>query len=220
MTWPHLFARTPAEIRHLLIAKNVLGDNVGPASASLGALDPSRDAALTPHLDRLRALGAERRLVASFGQTSRYGKAAVNVVDAATARGILAASRSSESRLYVVSVQDVRASAHTYSVDSRSLNRTSAHVKNRSDYTTTTVDYDLRPILEASDLDTVPSGRGVPPGLLGLYRDGGSFSPVVQRDNRSEMRMDETLTPLEGNLGLREDRNRHERDERERMTAV
>lgn len=147
-------------------------DHIGAAPA-LPALEGLANPAWNGHAKELVALEKGRRLVADLGGKSEQGQAALHLVDANSARLLMAAGV----KVFAVTGQseDVR---HSYTVDAVSPDRQLAH-KDSTDWVERKLDYSLTRLQTPADLAQLPAGKGLPEGFLGVYRDATSCSERV-----------------------------------------
>lgn len=185
-TWhrdPSMHEYSAADVKAILTAEGVLGDRIpsAPLPRPGRSSDPGLTKALQPYRDKLKALGAQRRLVADLGQTSAYGKPALNLADANLTRELLEQGKS----VYVVdgkTVTDTPHELHTTATNGLQDEMTATSYA----YTDRTFDYTLTPLKKPDDLAGVPDdGKGLPDGFLGLYRDETSFTQALIRREES-----------------------------------
>ncbi len=124
----------------------------------------------------LRELASQRRLVAQLDQPTPNGQSVVHLVDAVGAARLAEEGKS----VYLVQAQepkDVQRSLTLYS-----LNRASSK-SHLEEYKVLErqVEYQLHPLRQPSDLQSIPDGLGVPEGMLGLLEKSQSYSEVLNR---------------------------------------
>jgi hypothetical protein len=170
-----LRARTSAELNVMLTALGELGDNIPPAAVSLqGAADPQVLQHLKDHKDQLLQLAEQRRLVADLGSLSRYGKSALQLVDANAARELAARGKP----VFVVEGEKTTDQPHHLRTTAYTGTRNQVIVDDYQ-YVDRKFDYRLTPL---SALGWVQAeAGGVPEGLLGVYAQGGSYTQAIER---------------------------------------
>lgn len=184
---PAIFERTPEEARIILTSKGQLGDTIALAApptvnGSNAAVDAQRAA--------LMALGQERRLVADLGHKSAYGHEVLDLVDARTARGLLA----SEVPVYVVNGSEPVDTTHSYlakaeSPDGKVKRNESAQVVERQ------FTYTLDRVEDPAGLGSAGPAKGLPASLAGVYKNSGLTPQIVGTDNQLSLaRVDGKLT--------------------------
>ncbi|MHB2016000.1 MAG: hypothetical protein ACYCW6_03530 [Candidatus Xenobia bacterium] len=200
---PHLYQRSPQEVRSVLYARDELGEHIRPHSMQ-NSLDVSvpRDRMLTAsQRHELVALASARRLVADFGETSRYGHPVATVVDSVLAGRLLTAGAATPVRLYLVTTMDSWEAPHHLIVRGRS-HRGSIRLGDCYAWTETRCSYHLARLERPADLDSIPAGGGVPPKLVGLYRDQEQYSETTGHVVTQWLQSSEHRSPVDGWLSL------------------
>ncbi|HEY3997601.1 MAG TPA: hypothetical protein VGO93_01970 [Candidatus Xenobia bacterium] len=177
-------ASTPAELRSILLANGSIGDSIDLAPT--GKM-PKAKAALEPQVDaqrkKLMDLDHDRRLMADFGGKSRYGHEALQVVDAATARQLMAAGKP----IYVVDAEQPTETRHHYNVTAHTPDKKVTRVV-ADEYSERKMGYGLTRIDKPEQLGEVSQGAGLPEGMVGVYKNGTQVSQIVYGSNQEQMR--------------------------------
>jgi hypothetical protein len=183
---PEHYKKSPQMLRSIMTAKGVLGEKILPHTFKEGdipsGLDPKKLDELRSYAKDLVKLEKDRRLVASFGKKSRYGKDALQLVDANMARDLIAGGKT----VYVVNGKETTQVPHHYRADLLK-GQNSEHIEAMTetfDYQETKFDYSLTPLKTPGDLSKVEKGTGIPEGIMGVYDGEQSYSEVVFRDKQ------------------------------------
>lgn len=201
---PKHYDQTPQELRTVLLSQDVLGDRIHAAARpAVSDVDPARLAALKPHLGTLQELDADRRLVAALGNRSAYGHDVLDLVDADTARKLMAAGKP----VFVVNGEGVQDVPHRLSVDARSPDRQRINIE-AHDYTERQFNYSLTPLKGPEDFPDIAPADGLPQGMTGVYRHAGQVSAPVYRQSQEDARE------------LGKTRNTHAREDFEQASAA
>jgi len=181
---PDFYQRTPEEIHFKLTAQGDIGERIEPAHnpPNPGPANPETLKRLEPHRTQLTELGNERRLLADFGESSRYGKPVLQMVDVNRAKNMLA----SDQDVFVLNGEEAVDTHQSYRATSRSARGGNYSVENTS-YVQREFDYTLTKLDDPEDLDSVKPAEGLPEGIYGVYRDEKSLSvPIVGRDSKEK----------------------------------
>lgn len=173
---PKSFKKTPQELRAVLHATGALGDRIEavPFPRQEGDTDPQRLAELAPHRETLKELAEQRRLVADFGSHSRYGKAALQMVDLGQARELLGRGKP----VQVVTVGEIQDQPHQLTTEAQSGTHHRKEIRDYH-YVERQFDYQLQTIREAEDLKGIKEGAGLPDSTVGVPLEGGIFKQTV-----------------------------------------
>lgn len=174
---PANFERSASEWRNLLLSYGILGDTI-QAKQPKKLPQPSADGlrSVDAHRTTLMDLANDRRLVTDYGNRSSYGHDVLDVIDAPTARRLIAAGKP----VYVVNGQEPESIRHRYNVEAQSPDR-KVRRDERNEYVERRFEYRLEPI----DFDNVKPGHGVPEGILGVYTHGNEVSQMVYNSAQS-----------------------------------
>ena len=129
---------------------------------------------LKAHSGKLVELGKERRLVADLGQKSLQGKAALNLIDPNKAKELIASGKP----VFIVNGEKVIETPKTYKAKASNKGRNVA-LNEFHDLLEKEIDYSLQEIKSPEDLSDIKDGKGIPEGLLGVYKDERSYKEIV-----------------------------------------
>jgi hypothetical protein len=174
---PNVFPRSPAELRAELYAAGVLGDRIEPLRVNDDELPQLRIATLKrlgrEKIGELSRLVKARRLVADFGNRSRYDKPVLQVVSLVTAMRLCEGNRP----MLVVTGEDTNLTTHGYDTSAQRADGAVQSARSQG-YVERTFRYSLTPYADGNHGD----GTGVPPGMQGVATIGGSFTDVIGAD--------------------------------------
>ena len=180
------YEKNGQELHTILHAKGVLGDRVVPVAEKALEGTPSAEAyrAVAPFKGELKTLADERRLLADLGGETRYGKPALQLVNAGTAREFLARGKS----VHVVDVEDIREKAHHLNTEAFTGDGSTVSAESFQ-YTEREIRYSLQEIRNPEQLKELKEGTGLPDSTPGLARDESCFTQTVynrhERGNRT-----------------------------------
>ena len=177
---PENFERTPAELRTIFHSTGVLGDRVDMVPFELqGEPDAQLLNRLGQHRESLKNLAGERRLLGDLGGKTRYGKPALQLLEANQAKELLGRGRS----VHLVDVVDLQKVEHRLDTEANSGIHHKKSLKSYR-YTEDQIEYRLREITKPEDLSTIEDGRGLPDSILGVQSDRLSEARVRRTDDR------------------------------------
>ena len=170
---PENYEKTPQEQHLILNATGVLGDKVVPVQNFVpqGASDPQLLEELDSHKERLKALSSERRLLADLGGKTRYGKPALQLIDAGAARELMGRGRS----IHLLDRGEVAQEVKSFKSESHSGIHDKKALESYS-YTETSFSYRLQELKTPTDLERIAEGEGLPENFHGVPRDENRFS--------------------------------------------
>lgn len=174
------YEKTPQEVRAEMLADGRLGERIEAYSPKPGESPKVKvSPELAAHQKTLSGLAKNRRLVAAFGQKSRYGHETLNFVDSTTAAKLIEAKRP----VYLVSGES-KDTEHSYKVVAANERQTTMRQIHKS-YVEREFEYSLRPLTGPESLQELPPGEGLPEGFNGVYRDQESCALVMATDNQN-----------------------------------
>lgn len=176
--FPQNHTKTPEELHTILHSTGVLGDRVQVVAEPKieGEIKTEILAALEEHKTSLNQLAKERRLLANLGGETRYGKEALQTIDARTARELLSRGKSVE----VVSVENLNDEDHNLTSRTYFEAYSKKFVESYS-YTARDFDYKLQTIESPEDLELVQDGEGLPDTTAGVPAEGDHFTQTVYK---------------------------------------
>lgn len=182
---PSSYQKEAPELRAILHSKGVLGDRIEVVNAPelSGQADPEILAELSSHKETLKGLAADRRLLGDLGGKTRYGKPALQLIDAGMARELLARGKD----IQVISVDEVKDTSHQLTTEANSGIYHKKHLE-VFHYQERKLDYSLSPINEPQDLDRASEwkdGKGLPDSTPGVPSDDNTFTQTIyQREEK------------------------------------
>lgn len=174
------YEKTPAEVRTEGMVDGRLGDQIAaytPSAEEIPEQSPGLE--LAPHRKTLRQLAKQRKLVAPFGQKSKYGYETLNLVDAHMAGRLMAAERP----VYVVAGES-QDQEHTYKVSASNEHSTTRREISEK-YVERTYNYSLKALEGTESLQQLPQGEGLPEGFTGVYENLNSLTQTVGSDEQN-----------------------------------
>jgi hypothetical protein len=183
-TWygePENFERTPAELRTIFHSTGVLGDRVDMVPFDLkGVADVQLLNRLDEQRESLKSLAGQRRLLGDLRGKTRYGKPALQLLEANQAKELLGRGRS----VHLIDVLDLQKVEHRLDTEANSGIHHKKSLKSYR-YTQDRIEYRLREISRPEDLSTVEDGRGLPDSMLGVPSGEQTFSQTVYQKQES-----------------------------------
>ena len=183
-TWygePENFERSPAELRTIFHSTGVLGDRVEMVPFELqGEPDARLLNRLGEHRESLKSLAGQRRLLGDLGGKTRYGKPALQLLEANQAKELLGRGRS----VHLVDVVDLQRVEHRLDTEANSGIHHKKSLKSYR-YTEDQIEYRLREISKPEDLSAIEDGRGLPDSMLGVPSGERKFSQTVYQKQES-----------------------------------
>lgn len=171
------YQKTPQEVRAEMLADGRLGEQIPAYSPRPSEIPKLKiPAELAAHKETLSELAEEKKLVADFGQKSRYGYETLNFVDATSAAKLIAAGKP----VYAVAgeSQDTKHSYKVVAANVRSTTRRQIHKA----YVERDYNYELHPLTGPESFQELPEGEGLPEGFTGVYKEQGSCSQIMATD--------------------------------------
>lgn len=175
---PDNFKLTPQERRLEMLAKGRLGEKIFSHNLESCELpDVTISAEVKALKPQLKALSGESKLVADFGNKSRYGQPVLSQIDAQVAAKLMSAEQS----VYAVAgkSEDTQHSLTVSAANQRSTMRkaqANTHFERKFDYKVT----ELNP----QSITELPEGEGLPEGLFGVYKGQESCSVSIAQDDQ------------------------------------
>ena len=124
--------------------------------------------------------------MADFGNKSSYGHDVLDIVDATAARKLIAAGKP----VYVVNGEDAVDVRHRYQTSAKSPDKKVKRAE-KDDFVERKFEYGLTRIDSPDDLAAVQDGKGVPEGMVGVYKNSGKLSQMVYTKTQAgESRLD------------------------------
>lgn len=172
------YLKTPQEIRTEMLTKGSLGERIEAYTPEPSELPKKAGTAeLASHKETLTKLAKERKLLASFGQQSRYGEEVLTLVDATLAARLINADRP----VYAVG-GETNDKTQSYEVTAKNSRSTVRREIDKS-IVERTYNYNLHKLeRDVNSLDELPEGEGLPAGFNGVYKDGEPCTMVVGSD--------------------------------------
>ncbi|MBI2263847.1 MAG: hypothetical protein HYU64_01530 [Armatimonadetes bacterium] len=183
---PQIYQKSAKEIRHLLIHEGILGDRIEPYQPGDQEYPESIDRGIFNELrkqaPKLIELAGTRCLVADFAQKSTYGSPVLNIINAGLAASLVASGKP----VYVVDVKDVSNKLHSYTASASSKNKLT-RMENRYDYNEVTFGYSLQTIRVPGDIAAMGEKRGIPRGILGVFKEASACAQIVSLEKEEEL---------------------------------
>ena len=183
-TWygePENFERTPAELQTIFHSTGVLGDRVDLVPFQLeGSADPQLLAPINDHKEILKDLAGRRRLLGDLGGKTRYGKPALQLLEANQAKELLGRGRA----VHVIEVVDLKKVEHRLKTEAHSGIHHKKSLQSY-EYTENHIDYRLHTMRRPEDLRSIQDGQGLPDSMLGVPSGETRFSQTVYQKQES-----------------------------------
>lgn len=177
---PTKYARTASDLRLIKTAEGELGDEIKVGQPPpLDSPDPALLAEIDKHRTELLSLGKQRRLLADFKNSSRYGHDLLDSVDAATARKLLASGYT----VFVLEGKSVEDVVHRFKADSKSEDGKVKHSE-QHEVIERRLAYGLTEITKPEDLPKVKEAQGLPASFSGVYKNSDLTPQIVHTDNQ------------------------------------
>lgn len=192
-------ALTPQEAQFKLLAEGHANPSkVGPYNGQAQEPAAERLAPWKEVAPALKELAEQRRLVASFGQTTADGKPALHLVDAIAASKLAA----NGVPVYVVNAGAPKDVEHSLTLLGFNVARSESNSEDYR-YLQREVDYSLTPLKSPADLAEVAAAQGVPEGMFGLLENATHYGEVLNYGNF--LSSGETYSPEFGTRPTRSD---------------
>ncbi len=186
---PATFEFQPEELQLRLKTQGFLGDRIRALEVPDLKPDAQALAQWKAAMKTLKGLARERRLVADLGGMSDYGKPSLHLVTALQAVELLASGV--EVSLVSGEHKDL---VRTLEVDCGNRERSRSHHE-RHQFVERQYGYELLRLAEPKQLSSLPSGEGLPEGMLGVLRDSRETVAIVgQSDQNQEIAIAENST--------------------------